>query len=440
MTRAWTRLLSALVATTAVVALAACQPTPPITVKAPPFRDSSGATNGTRGWFQPGTSWWGDMGDPTIVRVGSTYYAYASPVGGRYLPVLTSTDLVTWKVHGRWTTAGPPGTPGYSVVDDPSIPAEIRGKANTGTGIFSASDWARYDTNDGQVRVPSWGLLEPQGSWIKRTMWASSVAKIGDTWYSYSAIRTSYASDDPNGFGRFCLTMATARNPYGPFRDASGSGPIQCQSTYDDPAGSIDPYPFVDDGASNTPYLLWKAAGKRSGPGVTNPHASAIYAAPLGTDGRPVAGKAPVKLLSTNEGGWEGYTIENPSMIRFGGRYYLFYSGNYSGVTDSAGHSKYATGYAICPRGPRAACTRITNSAPLLGSTSTEYGPGGASPFVDTAGHLRLVYAFFWPGENRTDQGGLESQHHPRRMNIATLTPRSTDGHLTATRRTWRSS
>ena len=45
-------------------------------------------------------------------------------------------------------------------------------------------------------------------------------------------------------------------------------------------------------------------------------------------------------------------------MINYNGTTYLFYSANYSGVLDSRGHSNYATGYAICPQGPRAACTR----------------------------------------------------------------------------------
>jgi hypothetical protein len=424
------------VAVLALAASTACEPVGPAP-SPPPARDSSGAAPGTRGWFQPGTTWWGDFGDPHVVRVGSTYYAYASPVGGRYLPVLTSTDLVTWEVHGRWTTSGPPGTKGYSVTEDTAIPAEIRGKADMGAGIYVDSDWGRYDMNDGQARVSRWGLLQAAGPWIKRTVWAPGVAQIGDTWYSYSAVRVSTTSDDPNGFGRFCITMASARSPLGPFRDASGSGPIQCQSASADPGGSIDPFPFVDPLAGDQPYLLWKAAGKRDLPGVTNPHPSALYAAPLDPDGTLMAGRTPVKLLETNEGGWEGYTIENPSMIRYGGRYYLFYSGNYSGVDDAKGHSRYAIGYAICPRGPRAACTRMTKPAPLLGSTTTEYGPGGGSPFVDTAGGLRLAYAFFWPNENRTDMGPLESQHHPRRMNVASLTVRS-DGSLAVTRRAWR--
>lgn len=403
---------------------------------APPYRDSSGAAPGSRGWFQAGTTWWGDFGDPHVVRVGSTYYAYASPTGGRHLPVLTSTDMVTWKVHKRWSASGPPGARGYSVAQDTSIPAEIRGTVNMGAGFYRDTEWGRYDNNDAQVRVSSWGLTEPQGPWIRRTIWAPAVTQIGSTWYAYSAVRVSMQSDDPNGFGRFCITVATARSPLGPFRDTT-KGPVQCQSTYQDPGGSIDPFPYVDPlTADKQPYLLWKAAGKRDLPGVTNPHPSAIYAAPLDLNGRLMAGKTPVKLLETREGGWEGFTIENAAMIRHAGRYYLFYSGNYSGVLDSSGRSRYATGYAICPRGPRAACKRITVNAPLLGSTSTEYGPGGATPFHDTNGVLRLAYSFFWPGENRTDMGTAEHMRHPRRMNVARLAARS-DGTLLVSRKPW---
>lgn len=413
------------------IAATGCGPT----ATAPPYLDSSsGSVGRDRGWFAPGSTWWGDFGDPQVVRVGNTYYAYSSPTGGRYLPVLTSTDLVTWRVRDRWSNAGPPGARGYSVSADGAIPEEIRGLVDTGAGYYSDTDWARYDNNDAQAHVSWWGLIQPQGPWVKRTVWAPGVAQMGSTWFSYSAVRTSTVSDDPHGFGRFCITMATAPSPTGPFRDASGGGPVQCQSEYADPGGSIDPYPFVDTNAGQN-YLLWKAAGKRALPGVTNPHASAIYAAPVGANGVPTF-SPPVKLLETNEGSWEGYTIENSAMINYAGRYYLFYSGNYSGTTDSAGHSPYATGYAICPQGPRAACVRQTVNAPLMGSTSTESGPGGASPFVDTQGQLRLSYAFFWPGENRTDAGTSESAHHPRRLNIATLVV-NPDGTLTARRRPW---
>src|SRR3954454_5966005 len=38
----------------------------------------------------------GDSPDPTVLKVGGTYYAYSTNSGGSLLPVLTSTDLVTW--------------------------------------------------------------------------------------------------------------------------------------------------------------------------------------------------------------------------------------------------------------------------------------------------------------------------------------------------------
>lgn len=403
--------------TVMVLLVAMCEP-----ASAAPYRDSSNGTSTNRGWFEGGKVWYGEFGDPHILRIGATYYAYASPVGGRYLPMLTSTDLTTWYIHKRWSNNGPPGQPGYSVARDTAIPAEIRAAVGT--------DWSRYDNNDALVRTTSWGRYEPQGSWIQRTLWAPGVARIGSRWYAYSAVRVSTASDDPHGFGRFCLTAASAATPIGPFRDMSGSVPIQCQTASADPAGSIDPYPFVDDGAGNLPYLLWKAAGK------VGSHPSSLLSVRLGTDGRPVPGWKPIKLLETREGGWEGSTIENPAMIRYQGRWYLFYSGNYSGVLDASGHSRYATGYAICPHGPRAPCQRQTVNGPLLGNTSTEQGPGGASPVIDTAGHLRLAYAFYSPGENRTEFAA-EHSRHPRRMNVATLVARP-DGTLAAVRRTWK--
>ena len=70
-----------------------------------PFADASNATPPiNHGWFEAGLTWHGDFGDPDILRVGNTYYAYSSSAGGRYLSVLTSTDLKTWTIHQRWST------------------------------------------------------------------------------------------------------------------------------------------------------------------------------------------------------------------------------------------------------------------------------------------------------------------------------------------------
>jgi beta-xylosidase len=350
------------------------------------------------GWFQGGVQWSGDFGDPTIVRVGGTYYAYSSPTGGRYLPVLTSTDLETWVVHPNWSDAGPPNRSGYSVRNDSSIPAEIRSS--------NQSDWDTFNLNDALVKPASWGLEDTNtGPWMNRDLWAPGVIAIGDTWYAYHAVRISWGGDDPNHYGRFCLTVASAPSPMGPFRDISGDAPIQCEDPAVNPSGSIDPFPYFDQATGRT-YLLWKAAG------MVGVRESSIKAVELGRDGKPVPGAQPVTLLETNRADpWEGGTIENPSMVTYGGVTYLFYSAN-SSLPGPANISPYATGYAVCDAGPRGACRRVQGT-PLFSSGGTEQGPGGSSGFVTADNQLRVAYATFWLGEERSPA--------PRRMHIAKI-------------------
>jgi hypothetical protein len=187
------------------------------------------------------------------------------------------------------------------VATDPAIPAEIKAY------------------NDALISPPSWGLVHNQGPWITRDYWAPSVVQIGSLYYAYAAVRVSNVSDDPNHYGRFCLTMATSTSPLGPFRDASGSAPIECQSATTDPGGSIDPYVYHSPNGHN--YLLWKAAGQ------VGVRPSRLLAQQIGGDGRPQHGTPIITLLTTNSAQeWEGNTIEAPAMIDFSGATYLFYS------------------------------------------------------------------------------------------------------------------
>lgn len=322
----------ALVALVGVVA--SCQPSPDLGTDA----DNARPPADPWGWFEADLEWRGDFPDPHVVVLGDTYYAYSSPTGGRYLPVLTSTDLETWRIHARWTTARTPWSGGPDPSLDAGLPEEIR------RSTMSPGD--KWNMKDGLVRAASWGLPHDQGSWLKRDLWAPGVAKIGATWFAYSAVKVSDKSDDPNGFGRFCITVASATSPAGPFRDV-GSGPVVCDV---DPAGSIDPSPFHDP-ATGVDHLLWKSAGRVGRPGVPG-YPSALKAQPLRADGTLDPTMKPVTLLSTNERSWEGFTIENPSMVEWRGTHYLFYSGN-DFLARPDGSSSYATGYAVCPDGPR---------------------------------------------------------------------------------------
>ena len=81
---------------------------------------------------------------------------------------------------------------------------------------------------------------------------------------------------------------------------------------------------------------------------------------------------------------WEGSIIENPAMIRYQNRYYLFYSAN------SYASTRYAIGYLIC-KSWKGDCKR-PRKKPLIATAGAIAGPGGPAPFVDTRGKLRLGY------------------------------------------------
>jgi beta-xylosidase len=384
----------------ALAALAACALP---AAAGPPKTDASNATPGNYGWFEAGLLWHGQFADPDVVRVGRTYFAYSSGAGGRYLGVLTSTDLVHWKIHKRWSTAKAPWLGGPDPRNTPSIPLAIR-ESNQSAGDM-------WNLNDALVRPAAWGLPMAYNSWEQRTYWAVGVINIGKYWYSYAGVQISArlgdGTVDPQGFGRYCLTVSSATSPLGPFHDITGNHPLYCDP---DPGGSIDPAPYVDP-ATGQAWMTWKANGRRSRPGVTG-YPSSLKTVRLNSTGHMTG---PIyTLLKTNEGSWEGDTIENPSMIHWHKHWYLFYSAN-SFLADRAGHSPYATGYALCA-GPAGPCRRLSTK-PLMASTGHDSGPGGASAFVTVSGNLRLAYASYTPGEYRANTG----IHQPRRMHIATV-------------------
>ena len=62
-----------------------------------------------------------DFPDPHAIRVGDTYFAYSTNTGTSYVPVIRSTDLVSWErsvtpcrrsPRGLGSTSATPGRPG----------------------------------------------------------------------------------------------------------------------------------------------------------------------------------------------------------------------------------------------------------------------------------------------------------------------------------------
>jgi len=124
-----------------------------------------------------------DFADPFLLRVGDTYYAYATNASGKNVQVASSTDLVQWK----------------------QLP-------------------------DAMPALGKWAKLG--GSFV----WAPEVIQIGEQYLLYYTARDKAADKQ-------CIGVAVADKPEGRFRDPNDTAFV-CQAAQ---GGSIDASPFRDE-------------------------------------------------------------------------------------------------------------------------------------------------------------------------------------------------
>ncbi len=235
--------------------------------------------------FRAGQVYRGDFADPSVLRLGSTYYAYATNTGGKLLPAMTSGDLSTWRA--RYSSTG------------------------------------KWWQNDALLGAPRWAARHyAHGKWRVST-WAPAVARVQG---GYVAAYAAPRSVNPL---HMCVTLAYSTKPLGPFVDDS-KGPFVCAPDQ----GSIDPEFYKD--RTGTPYLLWKNEG------IPHGEPTRIWTRRMNRTATAFAsGSTPHNLLTTARP-WEGNVIENPSMVGYDGKLYLLYSANRYST------SRYAIGYAVC--------------------------------------------------------------------------------------------
>jgi len=143
-------------------------------------------------------------------------------------------------------------------------------------------------------------------SWARGDFWAPEISEHGGRFFVYYTARRA----EPGRRGTLCVAVADAPAPAGPYTD---HGPLVCQD-----AGSIDAYATRDEEGRR--YLLWKEDGNdRNRP-------TPIWAQALSGDGLKLEGKR--KELIRNDAPWERHVVEGPYVMRRGGWFYLFYSGN----------------------------------------------------------------------------------------------------------------
>ncbi|HUF32519.1 MAG TPA: family 43 glycosylhydrolase [Acidimicrobiales bacterium] len=339
-------------------------------------------------WFEPSKRYDENFPDPSILVDDGTNYAYGTATGGAYLPVMSSTDGLTWTARARYDQP--------DCVDDEVDP------------YF----------NDALPCPARWAPDRPVDGRLKKEVWAPGAARIGSRFVVFYTVLAQLSPE------RYCISVATSGSPLGPFVDDS-TGPVVCDA---DPKGSIDPQPFVD--TDGTPWLLWKSEG------VPGSEPTRIWSRQLAPSGIAFAdGSRASQILHTSQA-WEGSVIENPAMIRHQGTLHLFYSAN------EWQSDRYAVGHATCTSvlGP---CSKTADN-PVLASRGDRLGPGGPAPFHE-AGSGRLFLAYHWwnapytsyPPYPECEQDGTCTSQGQRRLGIAEVSASGDTVSVGGTPRPW---
>jgi arabinan endo-1,5-alpha-L-arabinosidase len=172
--------------------------------------------------------------------------------------------------------------------------------------------------HDAMPELPAWVDPTAPGS-----VWAPAViARDDDGYLLYFTARS--ASQHVQ-----CIGVGQASTPEGPFHSI-GSHPLVCQPG---DADDIDPKPFTD--TNGTHYLLYSAS--RDGNAT-------IWLQQLDTDGTATIGHRRAVIRADRAD--ENHTVEAPAIVRQGGKYVLFYSGN--GYNSGRYFINYATADALC--------------------------------------------------------------------------------------------
>lgn len=124
-----------------------------------------------------------NFADPFVLKVGSTYFVYATNSSGRNISLAKSNDLIQWQILG-----------------------------------------------DAMPALPKWAKL------TGGLVWAPEVIHINDIYVMYYTARDKVSNKQ-------CVGVAVSDNPEGKFKD-NNSAPLVCQA---DSGGTIDASPFRDE-------------------------------------------------------------------------------------------------------------------------------------------------------------------------------------------------
>ncbi|MCA1620551.1 MAG: family 43 glycosylhydrolase [Acidobacteria bacterium] len=210
-------------------------------------------------------------------------------------------------------------------------------------------------------------VFRKRPDWAGGSFWAPELAHDRGRFFLYYTARKKG--------GPLCVAVATAPRPQGPYTDR---GPMVCQEV-----GSIDPFVAADERGRR--FLFWKEDGNS----VSKP--TVIWAQRLSADGTRLVGER--REVLRNDQAWEkhptlpyGDLVEGPAVVRRGGWYYMFYSGNFC----CARECNYAMGVARSRSllGP----WEKNPANPILAGNDAWRCPGHGTVVEDGRGRHWLLY------------------------------------------------
>lgn len=202
--------------------------------------------------------------DPSIIKVGSTWYSFATNSGGRNIQISKSSDFNTW-----------------NLLNEDALP-----------------------------NLPSWANPNPSDTW------APDVSQLADgSFVMYYTVRTSQDSQ------YHCVGAATSASITGPYLPHTDE-PLICDLSV---GGAIDPAGYEENGQR---YVLWKVDGNANpgnpGPCGANNNPTPLYIQPVSSNGLTLQGSK--SALVDNEGESDDGIVEAPSLAKSGSTYVLFFS------------------------------------------------------------------------------------------------------------------
>lgn len=262
-----------------------------------------------------------------------------------------------------------PGKPSLELALDQDFPDPTVLRASDGAYYAYATE-SEVDGRGVRVQVArstdlarwEWlGDALAQPAWADRFYWAPHVAEHDGLFYLY------YSGDPPARKG-LCLGVATSTSPAGPFQDVGK--PLLCGETF----VNIDPMSF-DDPATGKRLLYWGSGFKP------------IKVQELAEDRVSFApGSAPVEVLAPDPARAYEKLVEGAWVLREGGYYYLFYSG------DDCCHGTPPNYAVMVARSTSAVGPFEKKDRPILVGSGRWGGPGHNSVVRDAAGAYWLFY------------------------------------------------